>query len=143
MYVVKKYFSKISKLKREMEKSLGKYKQATEDFYTITGVRYSNEPKGTGKPLGFDDLLGNIEELYNDYVSDKEEYDEEYKRCMLDINKLDQEVYKLIIEYSEIDGKEDKEILKIFKKYHNIDYSLGYFRNLKNKARNEFKEIIK
>lgn len=140
--IIKKFFKEANDKKIEMQKALKKYVEATEDFYTLTGVQYSSMPKAKGKVLGFDDLMANIEALYNTYLEKKKDYDKECESCMNEINKLDNQVYRLIIEYSFIDDKKDKDIIGALLEFHNMDYSYSHFRKLKGQATKEFKSII-
>lgn len=139
---IDKYFKNIIARKIDMQKALKKYVEATEDFYTLTGTKYTDMPKTRGKSLGFDDLMMNIEKLYNEYLEYKKDYDKVYKECMEDINKLDNQTHRLIIEYSFIDEKKDKDIIDALSGFHNKDYSYSYFRRLKTKAIEEFEKKI-
>lgn len=125
-----------------MQKALKKYVEATEDFYTLTGIKYTDMPKTRGKSLGFDDLMINIENLYNEYLEYKKDYDKDYKECMEDINKLDNQIHRLIIEYSFIDEKKDKDIIDTLSGFHDKDYSYSHFRRLKTKAIEKFERMI-
>lgn len=139
---INKFFEDINDKKREMEKALKKYVDATEDFYTLTGVKYTEMPKSKGNALGFDDLLANIEELHEEYLDLRKEYKSLYNCCMKYINKLDNIIHRLIIEYTYINLDDDKKILSTLSNFHNINYSYGHFRNVKSKAIKEFKKIV-
>lgn len=137
-----KFFEHINDEKREVEKALKRYIEAKEEFYSITSIKYTDMPKSKGKNLGFDDLMINIEDLFSKYMEKKKKYDEEYNSCMKFINQLSNNLHKLIIEYSFIDLKKDKDILNSLEDYHNINISYGTLRNEKYKAIKEFKTII-
>lgn len=139
---INQFFKDIHDKKREMEKALKKYVDATEDFYTLTGVKYTEMPKSKGNALGFDDLLANIEELHDEYLDLRKEYKSLYNCCMKYINKLDNIVHRLIIEYTYINLDDDKKILSTLSNFHNINYSYGHLRKIKSKAVKDFKKII-
>lgn len=144
--MIEKYFKKIVDYKYNMQKAFKRYIEAQDDFYIITGIKYTTMPKSEGKPLGFDDLMVHIEDLYNEYIKCKNKYDKEYKIIIKDINKLDNQLYRLIIEYTyidrKIDKKPDKETLKELQDYHKIDISYPYFRKIKSNAKSDFLNII-
>ena len=139
---IEKYFKEVNDKRVEMERALKRYVEATEEFYTITSVKYTDMPKVKGKALGFDDLMINIEELYEFYLERKKLYDIEYQKCMNDINKLAESIHKLIIEYAYINLERDKQIIDSLRKYHNIEISYSHLRNSKSKAKNSFINII-
>ena len=139
---IEEYFKAVTDKRVEMERALKRYVEATEEFYTITSVKYTDMPKAKGKVLGFDDLMIRIEEIYEFYLEQKRLYDIEYQKCMNDINKLDESIYKLIIEYAFINLEKDKQIIDSLKKYHNIEMSYSYLRNSKSKAKNSFINLI-
>jgi len=140
--MIEKYFEDVKSKKEAMQKALKKYIEATEDFYTLTGIQYTDMPKSKGKALGLDDLMANIEDLYSKYLDCKNDFETEYNKCMKDIDKLNNQLHELIIEYNFIDKKKDKEILKALKEYHNIDIAYGTLRNLKSQAKKEFKRVL-
>ncbi len=140
--MIENYFEDVKTKKKAMQKALKKYVESTEDFYTLTGIQYTDMPKSKGKALGLDDLMADIEELYFDYLKCKNDFDIEYNKCMKDIDKLDNQLYELIIEYNFIDKKKDKEILKALKEYHNMDIAYGTLRNLKSQAKKRFKKVL-
>jgi hypothetical protein len=146
MNVVKNYFMNVVIAKVDTQRAFKKYKEASEDFSNITGIDYSKSKISGTKTIGFADLIGNIEELYNNYLKEKAKFNLEYDKCMVGINQLNNQLYKLIIEYTyidrEIDQKSDKETLKVLNDYHNIDISYAYFRKVKSKAKKEFENII-
>ena len=139
---IREFFRYITEKKEEVEKTLKRYVESAEDFYTITGVQYSEMPKVKGKALGFDDLMANIEEFYNTYIALKKEYDDMYIDYLKYINKLKDKRYRLIIEYSFINGEDDKQVCESLREYHNYDYSNNYVRQLKIKAINEFELVL-
>lgn len=139
---IEEYFKSVKDKRVEMERALKRYVEATEEFYTITSVKYTDMPKVKGKALGFDDLMINIEELYEFYLEQKKLYDIEYQKCMNDINQLDESLHKLIIEYAFINLERDKQIIDSLRKYHNIEISYSHLRNSKSKAKNCFINII-
>ncbi len=143
--MIKKYFENVVTIKIDMQNALRKWVDANEDFYTLTGIKLSDMPKG-GVPLGYTDLLINIETLYSEYLKLKEEYEKEYSKCKINLYKLNNRVHRLIIEYTfidrEIDRKSDKETLKTLNKYHNIELSYAYFRKMKLIAKKEFEKVL-
>lgn len=139
---IEKYFKEVNDKRVEMERALKRYVEATEEFYTITSVKYTDMPKAKGKVLGFDDLMIRIEEIYEFYLEQKKLYEIEYQKCMNDINKIEESIYKLIIEYAFINLEKDKQIIDSLKKYHNIEISYSHLRNSKSKAKNSFCSII-
>lgn len=143
--MIEKHFENVVTAKIDMQNALRQWVNANEDFYTLTGIKLSDMPKG-GVPLGYADLLINIESLYNEYLRLKEEYENEYKKCKKELDKLNNRVHRLIIEYTyidrEIDRKSDKETLLTLKKYHNIDLTYPYFRRVKIIAKKEFEKIL-
>lgn len=136
------FFEPINDKKTKMEKALKKYVEATEDFYTITGVKYTDMPKSKGKVLGFDDLMANIEELFNDYLELRNQHKILYDFYISYINKLNNKTYRLIIEYSYINNEDDKQITNSLKEYHKLDYTNSHIRKLKSKASKEFNKLI-
>ena len=139
--MIEKYFKEYTDKYHAMQKALKLYANAKEDFYHLTGVNIDDMPKGK-VALGFDDLLGNIEELNNEYIRRKEEYEEEKARCKKDIEELDNPIYRAIIEYAYINFESNKQIMESLKEYHNKDYSLGYIKILKSRAIKKFKKLI-
>ena len=139
---IEEYFKEVKDKRVEMERALKRYVEATEEFYTITSVKYTDMPKAKGKVLGFDDMMVHIEDLYEFYLEQKKLYDVEYQKCMKDINKLEEALHKLIIEYAYINLEKDKQIINSLKKYHNIEISYSHLRNSKSKAKNSFTNII-
>lgn len=144
--MIDNFFKEVVNAKIEMQKTLKRYVEATDSFYTITSIKYSDMPKAKGKALGFADLMANIEELYAKYLELEKEFDIKYQECMKYVGKLDNQVYRLIIEYTyidrKIDKKSDKETLKVLQDFHNIDISYSYFRIVKSNAKKEFRKII-
>ena len=125
-----------------MKKALKRYLDATQDFYTLTGIKLDDMPKTKGKALGLDDLLANIEQLNLEYIARNKEYQEERNKCKKDIDKLENPIYRTIIEYTYLNFENNKEIAKSLKEYHNKDYTLGYLRILKSKAISKFEKMI-
>lgn len=140
--MIEKYFKECTDKYHEMQKALKLYTNAKEDFYHLTGINIDDMPKGK-KPLGFDDLLGNIEQLNNEYIKRKEDYEEEKAKCKKDIEELENPIYRAIIEYAYINFESNKKIMESLKEYHNKECSLGYVRLLKSKAIKKFVKIIK
>lgn len=144
--MIDNFFKEVVNAKIEMQKALKKYIEANDSFYSLTGIKYSEMPKVKGQALGFDDLMANIEEIYTDYLKKEKEYNIKYQECMGHISKLDNQVHRLIIEYTyidrKIDKKSDKETLRALQDYHNIDISYSYFRIVKSNAKREFRKII-
>lgn len=139
---IKEFFEYIKDNKRDMGKALRKYVEATENFYTITGIKYTDMPKSKGKALGFDDLMANIEELFHEYLTLREQHKEIYEFYLSYINKLSNKTHRLIIEYSYINEDDDKQLAITLKEYHNLDYTNDYVRRLKSKAKKEFELLI-
>lgn len=143
--MIEKHFEDVVTAKIDMQDALVKWVNANEDFYVLTGIKLSDMPKG-GVPLGYADLLINIESLYNKYLKSKEDYEIEYNKCKKQLDKLNNRVHRLIIEYTyidrEIDRKSDKETLKILNKYHNIEITYPYFRRIKIIAKKEFENTL-
>lgn len=139
---IERFFKKIQDKKTDMQKALKRYVEAVEDFYTITGVKYTDMPKAKGEALGFDELMINIEDLFDKYVELRNEYKDLYNGCMVHINKLENRTYRLIIEYAYINEEDDKRLLVSLKDYHDIEYSDSHLRKLKSKAVKEFRKII-
>lgn len=140
--MVEEYFKECTNKYHEMQKALKRYVNAKDDFYHLTSINIDDMPKGNQKPRGLDDLLGNIEELNNEYLKRKEEYEVEKQKCKKDIDRLDNPIYRAIIEYSYINFETNKMIAESLKEYHNKDYSTGYIKLLKSKAIAKFKKII-
>ena len=125
-----------------MKKALKRYIDAKTDFYHLTGVKLDDMPKGNGKALGLDDLLINIEQLSNDYISKNKDYEEAKAKCKKDIDKLENPIYRVIIEYAYLNFEDNKTISNSLKEYHNKDYTLGYIKILKSRAASKLEEII-
>ena len=99
-------------------------------------------PKAQGRVLGLDDLMIQIEELHNDYIEKYENCEIERKKCLEDINKLENKISRVIIECTYLNFESDKEILFSLKEFFNKEYSLSHIKRLKKKAIKEFIEII-
>lgn len=140
--MIDKYFENCTTKYHEMKKALKRYVNAKEDFYHLTGVNIDDMPKGNNKPLGFDDLLGDIEELNTEYIKRKEEYEEEVNKCKHDIDRLENYIFRAIIEYAYINFEDNKKLAESLNEYHNKDYSLGYIKILKSRAVSKFEKII-
>ena len=140
--MIDSYFKEYTKRYHEMKRTLKKYIDAKSDFYSLTGIRYDDMPKAKGKSLGFDDLMAGIEELYNTYIVSSEYCEEEKKKCQADIDKLDNPIHKIIIEYSFLDFERNKNILSLLKEFHGLEYSYSHLMKLKAQAISKFKEII-
>ncbi len=140
--MIEKYFDEYTRLYHDMKKALKRYTDAKFDFYTLTGAKYDDVSKARGKSLGFDDLMAQIEDLYSVYLKSYDDYEEERKRCLNDINKIDNPIYRIIIEYAYLDFESNKEIALSLQEYHNKNYSLGYVAELKAAAIKEFTKIL-
>ena len=140
--MIEKYFKDYTDKYHDMKKALKRYIDAKQDFYSLTGVKIDDMPKGNGKAMGFDDLLINIEHLNNDYIIKYKKYEEERTRCKQDIDKLDDPISKAIIEYAYLDFEDNKAMSISLKEYHNKDYSLGYIKRLKLRAIEQFTRIV-
>lgn len=140
--MIEEYFKECTNKYHEMQKALKRYVNAKENFYNLTGIKLDDMPKGNQKPMGFDDILGNIEELNIEYIKRKEEYEEEKNKCKQDIEKLDNPIYRAIIEYAYINFESNKMIMEALKEYHNKDCSLGYIKILKSRAIDKFRKLI-
>lgn len=136
------YFMDYERKYHNMKKALKRFIDAKSDFYSLSGVKYDDMPKAHGKSLGFDDLMVNIEELCNKYLDSKHEYLLEKDKCQMVINKLENPVYKVIIEYAYIDFENDKKLAASLKEFHNLDYSYSHLRKLKSQAIKEFEKVI-
>ena len=79
--MVEEYFEDYTNKYYEMKKALKRYIEAKEDYYHLTGINLDDMPKGNQKPLGLDDLLGNIEQLNNEYIARKKELEEAEEKC--------------------------------------------------------------
>ena len=139
---IEEYFEEYETKYHEMKKALKRYIDAKSDFYHLTGIKYNDMPKANGKSLGLDDLISKIDELNCTYISLVKECEEERKKCQLDIDKIKNHVYRLILEYAFLDLDKDKKIIRSLKEFHNIDYSCSHFRKLKSDAIKEFEVII-
>ena len=139
---MKDYFFEYRSIYHESKKAFKRYINAKENFYVLSGTKYDDMPKAKSSSLGFDDLMINIEELYNEWVRLEKQYNQIKKECLEMIHKMNDPIYESIIEYAYLDFENDKEILNSLNEYHNVDYTLGYFRILKSKAVKRFKEVI-
>ena len=140
--MVEEYFEDYTNKYYEMKKALKRYIEAKEDYYHLTGVNIDDMPKGNSKPLGLDDLLGNIEQLSNEYIARSKELEEAEAKCRKDISKLKNPMHRAIIEYAYLNFESNKEIAESLAEYHNKNYSLGYIKILKFRAVNKFIELI-
>lgn len=140
--MIDNYFMEYEKKYHNMKKALKQFIDAKSDFYSLSCVKYDDMPKAQGKRLGFDDLMSNIEELCNKYLELKHEYFLEKDKCQKLINKMENPIYKVIIEYSFIDFENDKKLGASLKEYHNLDYSYSHLRKLKSNAIKEFEKLI-
>lgn len=142
--MVEKYFESYTNKYDAMQDVLKELVDAKQSFYSLTGIDYDDMPKGNKKPLGFDDLLGNIENLEKEYITRKREYEEEKEKYKKDIDGLEElsKIHKTIIKYAYLDFESNKTITDSLKKYHNKDYSLGYVKILKSNATNKFRKLI-
>ena len=140
--MVEEYFEDYTNKYYEMKKALKRYIEAKEDYYHLTGINLDDMPKGNQKPLGLDDLLGNIEQLNNEYIARSKELEEAEEKCRRDISKLKNPIYRAIIEYAYLNFESNKEISDSLTEYHNKNYSLGYIKILKSRAVNKFNELI-
>ena len=136
------FFEYIVDKEKEKDKALMQYIKATENFYTITGFKYTDMPKSKGKVLGFDDLMANIEDLYNEYLEKKRQYLELYNFYLKYINKLSNKTHRIIIENFYIYGEKYKQLVDTLQSFFRIEYSIDYVRQLKFKAKKEFEKLI-
>ena len=139
---IENYFSEYSYTYDKAKRALKNYLDAKEDFYNLTGTKYDDMPKAQSKKLGLDDLLIHIEELHTTWLMLDKKCKEEKAKCLIDIDKLENKIYRLLIEYAYLNFESDKKILKSLKEIHNLDYSYSYIRKIKSKAKKEFKQII-
>lgn len=140
--MVEEYFEDYTNRYYEMKKALKRYIEAKEDYYHLTGINLDDMPKGNQKPLGLDDLLGNIEQLNNEYIARKKELEEAEEKCRRNINKLKNPIYRAIMEYAYLRFESNKDIAESLNEYHNKNYSLGYIKILKSRATSKFIELI-
>lgn len=140
--MIEKYFEDYTNKYYEMKKALKRYIEAKEDYYHLTGISIDDMPKGNKKPLGFDDLLGNIEKLNDEYIARNKELEEAEEKCKQDIRKLKNPIHRAIIEYAYLNFESNKDIAKSLNEYHNKNYTLGYVKVLKLKAVSNFNELI-
>lgn len=142
--MIERFFKEYKDSKKSMESALRKYIYATQDLYKITGMSYSDMPKGQTEIKGLEALFINIETLFNDYIKESSKCTEERNKCMQKIREMNNTTYELIIEIVYLDGiTEDKDVVDTLEKYHNITYAPSYFRKLKSIARTQFEEVIK
>jgi len=139
---IEEFFEYIINKEKEKDKALMKHIKATENFHTITGVKYTDMPKAKGKVLGFDDLMANIEDSYNGYLEKKKQYLELYDFYLKYINKLNNQTYRIIIENFYIHGERYKQLVNTLISFFRIEYSIDYVRQLKFKAKKEFEKLI-
>lgn len=140
--MIEKYFEDYKNKYHEMKRALKTYIDAKSDFYTLTGINYDTMPKGNKKPIGLDDLLVNLEKLSNYYLKLQKEYEEIKERCKRDIDKLENPISRAIMEYAYLNFETNKKISCSLKEFHDRDYTVGYIKTLKAKAKEEFKDII-
>lgn len=140
--MIKEYFAEYRCIYHEKKKALKRYINAKEDFLVLSGTKYDDMPKAKTSGLGFDDLMINIEELHTEWIRLESEYKRIKNKCLDDIHKMKDPLYESIIEYAYLDFENDKEILNSLNEYHNVEYTLGYFRILKSKATKCFKNVI-
>lgn len=139
---IQEYFEEYTAKYHEMKKALKRYLDAKSDFYYLSGTKYDDMPKGNSKSLGFDDIMSNIEELNITYIQLKKECIEERGKCQADIDKINNHIHRLILEYVFLDLDKDKKVITTLKEFHNMDYSYSHFRRLKSEAVKEFLKII-
>ena len=139
---IQEYFEEYTTKYHEMKKALKRYLDAKSDFYYLSGTKYDDMPKGNSKSLGFDDIMSNIEDLNITYIQLKKECIEEREKCQVDIDKIKNHIYRLILEYVFLDLDKDKKVITTLKEFHNMDYSYSHFRKLKSEAVKNFQEII-
>lgn len=142
--MIEEYFKSYIDKHDLMQEALKELVDAKQSFYSLTGISYDDMPKGNKKPLGLDDLLGNIEHLEEEYIARKREYEEEKEKYKKEIDGLEElsKIHKAIIKYAYLDFESNKTITDSLKKYHNKDYSLGYVKILKSNATNKFRKLI-
>lgn len=142
--MIEGFFQKYKELKKSMESAMRKYIYATQDLYKITGMTYSDMPKGKSQIKGLEVLLINIETLFNNYLKESSKCTEERNKCMQKIKEINNLTYQLIIEIVYLDGiTEDKDVVDTLEKYHNITYAPSYFRKIKSIAKTQFEEVLK
>jgi len=140
--LIENYFNKYVERYHKMKRALKRYVDAKLDFYTLTGTNY-DDVKVKGVTLGFDDLIGNIEDLYNTYLDLSKKCEEERNKCLIDIDKLEKPIHRAIIEYIYLDFEtNNKRLTMLLKKYYKKDYSLGYISELKSVAEENFRKIL-
>lgn len=139
---IEKYFEEYENAYHEKQKALKTYIDAKANFYTLTGIEYDTMPKAKGKTLGLDDLMASIETLMETYQEKCEIYINELNKCRRDIDKIENTVYKVIIEYAYLYFESNKSITESLQKYHKLDYTLGYVKRLRAAANHEFERII-
>lgn len=141
--MIEKYFEEYTKKYHKMKRALKRYVDAKSDFYSLTGIRYDDMPKAKGKSLGFDDLMANIEGLYKNYLLESEKCEKERDKCLIDIDKLEKPIHRVIIEYVYLDFEtNNKRLAMLLNKYYKKDYSLGYISELKAAAEENFRKIL-
>lgn len=142
--MIEGFFQKYKEHKKSMESALRKYIYATQELYSITGMNYSDMPKGKSQIKGLEVLLINIETLFNNYLKESSKCTEERNKCMQKIKEINNLTYQLIIEIVYLDGiTEDKDVVDTLEKYHKISYAPSYFRKIKSIAKTQFEEVLR
>lgn len=141
---IENYFLEYTNTFHEMRKALKRYLEALDDYCHLTGQSKEEfyTSKTNSKCRGIDDLLINLETLQEEYLRLSENHKILRKKRKQDIDKLENPIHRLILEYAYLDFNENKMILNTLKEYHNEVYSLSHFKRLKAQAIKSFEELI-
>jgi len=141
---IENYFLEYTNTYHEMKKALKRYINAKDDYHHLTGKSADEYLKSKNNHAchGIDDLLANIEQLQEEYLELSDKYKKLRKKYNDKLHKLENTIYRIILEYAYLDFDKDKKILKNLKEYHNETYSFSHFRKLKGLAIKEFEEMI-
>ena len=140
---IEEYFVNINNKKIEMETAYKNYIEHIQLKCSVSGIDFSKEiVSGSRKIIGLDSMIQDDEEYADEYKLKHQEYKQERERCLSDIKKLKEPLYRLIIEYSYINQETIKDLCLTLKNYHNKEYSVEYITKEKSKAKKKFEEVI-
>lgn len=125
----------------KMKDKLIELKEAQRDFYSLTGTKFTDIPK-SGTSFGFDEQLIKIEKIKNDYLNKEHECAIARKKCVEDLDKIENPKYRTILTLAFLEQKNNKSISIILDKTYKLDYSIDYVKQLKNKAIKCFERLI-
>ena len=138
---MKEYFSEYTRLHDLVIKYENRWNDAKARLECIKIANYDSNTTSGGKPIGFDDIMANLEQLEKDYTITYKEYKSLKEKHLKEIDELEP-IEAIIIEEIYINRKQLKYLGDILFRTYNINYAYSTIARLKKQAEDNFKKII-